>query len=200
MKKIWVDILNEGEIKTSVVRQLKYFYKDKRYNVEVNFPQDRPAQHNRNKSIKEFLKSDFDYYVVCDYDIVPLMNPLDLVEANKDVIGCLCLTIKENTLLWVAFDYKDNKYQPLDIKQMKKDGFKGFMEVDVVGSGCMIIKREVLEKVKAPFERQWDDDGLAIKGLDFYFCEKAKKDGFKVWIHSDFIGSHYKTVDLLNYI
>jgi len=36
-----------------------------------------------------------------------------------------------------------------------------------------------------------------VKGYDFYFCEKAKKEGFKIYAHYDYLAEHYKEVPLL---
>jgi len=55
--------------------------------------------------------------------------------------------------------------------------------VEAIGTGCLLIKRHVFEKVKVPwFEYQWngDPDGKMITE-DLVFCEKAKKLGFKIY-------------------
>ena len=82
-------------------------------------------------------------------------------------------------------------------RQMPTETRRGLLEVDAVGSGVMLIARRVLEKVKIPFERKWNDEGVPIKGLDFYFCDKAKALGFKIFVHWEYLCSHFKKVDLV---
>ena len=72
----------------------------------------------------------------------------------------------------------------------------GLQEVDATGTGCICIKREVLEKLKHPFENVYDEDGVKTLGNDFYFCQKAKKAGYSIWVHLDYVASHHFTDDL----
>ena len=81
-----------------------------------------------------------------------------------------------------------------------KDGYKphtetvGLQEVDAIGTGCMLIKRKVLEALEAPFTRIWNKDGTMDTGVDFHFCEQAKAKGFKVWAHYDYLCNHFKAI------
>lgn len=52
------------------------------------------------------------------------------------------------------------------------------IEADALGTGCMLIKREVLEAVGYPWFKCHDK---SPGGEDFYFCERAKEAGFSVW-------------------
>ena len=54
-------------------------------------------------------------------------------------------------------------------------------EVDVVGAGCLLIERQVFEKIKGPwFTSEWTQAGHLSE--DFSFCQKAKKSGFKIMV------------------
>lgn len=84
----------------------------------------------------------------------------------------------------------------------KEDGWMpaegaGLTEVDAMGSGCWLIARRVIEKVPRPwFMREYDPDGVVVKGHDYLFCEKARKSGFKVWTHFDYPCQHFNEVEL----
>ena len=88
-----------------------------------------------------------------------------------------------------------------------KDGYRqvplekrgGLQEYDAVGTGCIVIARRVLETIKEPCSPKWEN-GLMILGRDFYMCEKAKKVGFKVWAHWDYLCDHFKELSLLSVI
>lgn len=160
--------------------------------ASVKFFGYRPSEHNRNFIVKEFLKTEYDYLLTIDEDVAPPVNVLDLAKLGKDVIGAVCPQWKENDLMWVVLDKTGGEY-----RQVKPDDREGLREVAAVGSGCLIMSRRVLKKVKAPFMRKWNKDGLTELGLDLHFCEKAKAVGFKVWAHWDYICGHYKKIDLL---
>lgn len=52
------------------------------------------------------------------------------------------------------------------------------VEADALGTGCMLIKREVLEAVGYPWFKCHEG---TPGGEDFYFCERAKEHGYGVW-------------------
>lgn len=186
--KVYVAVLTIGSIRKELSLTLSRLSKDNR--VKIVFHSERPSERNRNQVVKDFLNSDCDYLLKIDHDTVPLRNPLGLIDLDKDIIGLPYPQIKGNDLGWLVMDKVKDGY-----KQTKKPR-KGLQEVDAVGSGCVLIHRRVLERVEEPFVRKWKD-GFPILGLDFYFCEKAKKAGFEVWTHWDYPCSHYKEVDLV---
>lgn len=59
-----------------------------------------------------------------------------------------------------------------------------FQEVDIVGTGGILIKREVFEKLKYPyFETYYDKENTDKHfSVDFDFCLKAKNAGFKLFV------------------
>ncbi len=58
---------------------------------------------------------------------------------------------------------------------------EGVQRVDFVGAGCLLIERRVFEKIRPPwFAGEWR--GKNHLSEDFYFCEKARKAGFKIWL------------------
>ena len=60
------------------------------------------------------------------------------------------------------------------------------LECDAVGFGCVMIRRDVFEKMAEPrFER--DEDGT---GEDFLFCLKAKEAGFPIYADLGCIVGH----------
>jgi len=74
----------------------------------------------------------------------------------------------------------------------KKEGKKGLIEIDATGTGVLLTSRRVLEALKAPFERKYDENGIEELGQDLYFSRKAKDAGFRIFSHLDYIAKHYK--------
>lgn len=78
--------------------------------------------------------------------------------------------------------------------------------VDWVGSGCIAIKRKVLEDQRMLLARGYDPPALwrqvyepnmvRTSGLDIDFCRRAKRAGYKVKVKWGAEIGHYKTVDL----
>lgn len=58
----------------------------------------------------------------------------------------------------------------------------GLEEVDFVGTGMMLIKREVFEKLEKPY---FFYDVVNNVGEDVNFCRKAKEAGYKIFIDHD---------------
>lgn len=194
-KKVLVTILDQGWIRPELGVIAGMMQRDQRYDVTVQSCGLKPSERNRNVATLKMLQEGYDYLLTIDHDVVPLCNPLDLVELDLDVV-CLAvpqwnMTDPKFPIYFVAMDKAPGGYT----EHKKKEGLQ---EIDAAGSGCLLIARRVLEKVKAPFMRQWDENGIDTLGLDFSFSEKAKAQGFKVWCHYDFVANHFKEIGLLD--
>ena len=67
-----------------------------------------------------------------------------------------------------------------------------FQEIDVVGTGGILIKREVFEKLKYPYFETWYDETNPDLhySVDFDFCMKAKLAGFKLFVDPEALMGH----------
>jgi hypothetical protein len=62
----------------------------------------------------------------------------------------------------------------------------GLQEVDVVGGGCLLIKREVFETIPYPWFEYVSEEHKGVQTTeDVPFCEKAKKAGFPILLDFD---------------
>lgn len=105
----------------------------------------------------------------------------------------------------------DNYMNVPDFHDKMREG--ALVEVAGAGTGFMLIKREVLEKVERPrFMFPWRKQYVAGEpepvwgygGEDYYFCRKARNAGFKVFVDFSLrlghVGSHvYSVVDHMRY-
>lgn len=166
----------------------------------VILPTHTPIENNRNLIVRDFLRGEFSHLLMFDADNPPSRNPLELIELDKDVMILPTpqwhLTAEDGALgkfpiYWNCMD-----------EDLEGDGWKehspqsGLQEIDAGGSGCMLIARRVLEQIKRPFERTWDEDGVCVYGSDFWFCKKAKDHGFTIWTHYAYPCLHFKEVEM----
>jgi len=173
---------------------------DEKHNLEFDFQADKPIDNNRNKTVRKFLKTDYEWYLTIDSDNPPMGNPLERIALNKDIIAfptpiwysqILEKGKGENPIVWNCFDRADEgggwrEHRPQ----------QGMQRIGAAGTGCMLIHRRVLEKVRPAFFREWDKDGCVVTGSDLLFCKRAGDAGFEVWADYSCACSHYKTIDL----
>ena len=199
MIRILVTVPNMHWIHTSVAQRLLMLQQDGRYSLSIHFPSNKPFENNLHHIIITFLEGGYDFWLSIDSDNPPTSNPLDLVLLDKDVIGL-------PTPVWHC---TGNGERPvyLNVYKSAKDGAyneyhpqKGLQEVDAVGTGCFLAARRVFEHPdmqKGCFTRMLYPDGRVEFGNDMSFCKRAKKAGFKIWAHFDYMCDHFNELSLL---
>lgn len=188
--KVFVAIPTTGIIKTELAFFLLHLDED--YDTEVLFTFSGGIANNRNSLVEHFLMTEYEWLLFIDSDIMPPFNVLEMTKNRKDICSGVCYQWQEDKLIPVVYKRESNHYRIFyNIDE------NDVVEVDGVGAGCLLINRKAFETIKKPyFMFEYDDKGLAISGEDFYFCEKAKKAGFKIWVDRKMICDHYKTVNL----
>jgi len=203
---VYVAIPNhDSRIHVQLVNRLVQMFLEesdrKKYEITLRFSKITGIDYNRNAIVNDFLKTENKWLLMIDSDNPPINNPLNLIEFNKDV---MCLP----TMMWRGVDGPDgNEGLAYNVYKKIRGGWKTFVydgknklfQADRVGTGCILIKRRVLEKIKAPFASKTDKKtGMRTLGEDVNFSDKAKRAGFKLYGHWDYSCSHYKEVDLLD--
>ena len=191
-KKIYIAILNQGWIRPELSSVLLELTRQNKYDIHLTYPAAKPITNNRNQIVRKFLQTDYDYLMMLDGDNVPPENILNLADYQEDIIGGLCFAYMKEMVIPLAL--KKNKMGSYDVMKIPKQA--GLIECDAVGTGVIIIKREVLEAMSFPFENKYDPEGIKTLGLDINFCKRAKEKGFKVFCHTDFKCSHWTPMDL----
>jgi len=180
--------LTHGLWKMAMASDLKFVFED------PQITRGQPASSLRNEIVKRFLQTSCGFLIMLDYDEVPFHDLVDLVHADKDIISCPSLTKKNGKLLWKAYEKDGKLYKSIDLDKLIDP--PDFMPVDGIHSGCIIIKRRVLEDMKSPFQDVFDDDGIRTKGYDLEFCRRAIEAGFKVYTTPKKRCGHFKCVEL----
>lgn len=200
-KSIYLAILNQGEIAAELSQWSNSILTITPYPIFVDYSCEKPISFNRNQIVKRFLeRPQYDYLIMLDSDIVPPAEYLNLVDFDKDIISGLCFAFVKKNIFPLILKYSKakkntgNKYRPYD--SIHPDKWTGLVECDAVGTGAIILSRKVLEAVPYPFRNEYDKTGEKLIGLDINFCHRAKKLGFKVFCHTDYICSHHTRFDL----
>ena len=146
-KCVMIAVLNQGEIREELSNVLLEFATQNKYELMITYPAAKPITQNRNKIVQDFLsKPQYDYLIMIDSDNVPPIDLLNLVDFQKDIIGSIYFGYQKNMIVpWVLERKPDGLYTVVELR-----GKRGLIEVDAVGTGVIVIKREVLEKLRFP--------------------------------------------------
>lgn len=149
-----------------------------------------PVDNARNIIVKNFLQSDCTHLLMIDSDIVPTYGTIEkLFIANKDVIG-------PKMPIWMGIE-KGLTYPAHSEKDDENTNLKGIREVDFIGTGCILVKRKVIQDTFKPlFRFIVDHDGIVVKPEDNFFCNAIRKAGFKIFVHQDITVKHFRQIEL----
>lgn len=159
----------------------------------------------RNSYVEQFLASEADVLFFLDSDVVPSERFLELITKHGDewkLAGApypVWMTPPGHSIPQVVFTVYDGKdggpgLNPCPIPE------SGTAFVNGIATGCILIKREVLEKMSKPyFEFKYNPENREMtEGEDLGFCRKVNDLGYKFFIDFSMLAHHYKTVSLLD--
>lgn len=157
-----------------------------RWNAETS----HYIEFNRNKIVDDLLKGDFTHLFFLDADTIPPTGTIArLLKHDKDIVSALEIYQLEGKLIW--------NYQLLTEDE---DLSSPLIKVEGASSSCILMKRQVFEKMEWPwYEMQYTRDSK-FTGDDFYFCHKAAKLGFETWVDRSIECIHRRIVDLTSKI
>jgi len=165
--------------------------------IVVYHPFLAPIDHARNTIVHDFLLTDCTHLMMVDDDIVPPFEALErLLFHGKDIIAAACPLIgpnRDGELITTmnAYDLDENKAFTI----VESTGLR---KVAAVGTGCMMVKREVFETLRVPpFLTEYNVDGIKYRGEDLNFCHQAKLEGFDTYVDFNIKCKHMKPCNLL---
>lgn len=157
-----------------------------------------PHDSARNYCVEQFLQTDDTHLFFLDDDVVPPTDALQLLlDANKPAISGLYPSE------W--FDSSDGKIKTrqnafCDIRddgELVEAKGRGVQPIRSCGGGCLLIRRDAIEQLKAPwFKFHYNDNGLMNLGEDVDFCKKLKEADIPLFVHFDVQCNHVKQVML----
>lgn len=165
----------------------------------------------RNKMIDKFLRDpslkkkthifflDADTHPVSDFAIERLLShnkPVvcgvtPIVRYKTDAVGDEEIT----NCMWSVVGQKDEKPFNYGIDELPNKLFKAWR----TGGTTMLIRRDVLEKLKKPYQKHeyTEDYTDTVLSEDMYFSDKIREAGFDIWVDPEVICHHYHYMDLL---
>lgn len=159
---------------------------------------------NRNRMVDAFATTDFEWLWMVDADMVFAPDALERLLATKHhVVGGLCRTSEGKPTMWRFTD-------GLDTERVEAWDDGDIVEVDATGTGCLLIHRSVLSRMKAKYASlesgaenpyPWFIDGLCSRkgdplGEDTAFCVRARGLGIPIFVHTGVKVGHVKTTIL----
>ena len=144
----------------------------------------------RNMLVDQFLQSNCTELLFIDADVIP--QPEDILRlvaqsGDKDVTAGMYPRRAKDKKFFLDF-FQD------ELGDLQFDG--ALMRANRVGTGFMLIQRHVIETLADKAEKYLGQDGVGqvanvfefsmldgkFVGEDYTFCDKARAEGFKVWV------------------
>ena len=193
MTKILVGILAYNrQVDVDLMKTLLFIERTNKYHLDYLFPISSHLARNRNYVVTEALKGDYDAVLFLDADMsIPDETFLDkMIECgfkydSKVIGGAYRMKKGDEYILIAGTKDKDGKLDNIREKP------KGAMLVEGLGTGCMLIYREVLQKVDDPHFQIIDKPRLEVEPEDFGFVRKALEKGFKAVLCPHFETRHW---------
>ena len=134
---------------------------------------------NRNYLACQAFKADCDYLFMSDDDMVFPPETLNvLLSRDKEIIGVpynVKMLPKPNT---EEKQRHNVTYFPDQVPSEIEPS-----EVLAIGTGVCLIKVDVFRKLSQPFfDFESYENGMTKVGEDSWFCYKASKNGYKIWV------------------
>ena len=121
-----------------------------------------------------------------DADMVfPDDGIMRLIEHDVDIVGGTYFGKGESHNLMASVSSKDEFYKPIEEWEEGQ-----LMPVTTLGTGFMLIKMHVFDKIKEPYFNFGANKRGGVVGEDYTFCEKARLAGFKVFLDTGLLLGH----------
>lgn len=214
--KLMIAIPNTGNIRTDTMGWAMSVNQEFGSDVRLDWRDIRgmPVDVCRNQVVQKFLESDNEWLMMVDSDVLPPVNVICTlavaIKMELAFVGFPTPIFSSRNMVEWNFGYiypqgsPDLKY-PLtrvvdrrdwvseNITKVTTPGRKPIISIDRIGTGCVLIRRDVFEAVQAPaFEFPRRADGSIILGEDYWFCDKVRKAGFDIWCDLESPCEHFK--------
>lgn len=160
----------------------------------------------RNMAVESFLASDCDILWFLDSDVIPPSNILDLITEHGEkwkLAGApypVFMSVPGYRTQQVVYCVYSKREGADDILDPARIPDMGADFIDGIATGCLFIRREILEGLEKPyFEHIFDKETRHLdQGEDLGFCKRMMKAGNRFFIDYSMRCQHIKKVDLIS--
>lgn len=155
------------------------------------FVQDFPIDFARNRTCRLFLdEDDGDYLLFLDTD---MRHPPDLAHrlvSHRQAVVTARYVMRKPPFFTVAM--RKTGRGPTDYQAVEKltPIVTGLLPIDSGGAGALLVRRDVLEDIRAGMGDDWfryqdGPDGLRSRSEDMWFYEHARLAGYQPYLDAD---------------
>lgn len=160
-----------------------------------------PAAGARNLLAKKMQEHGCDWIMMCDNDVAPPPDVLDMLEKatdEMDVVVPVChMWLAEKAIAMSVMRPVGLQANDFNDLRVELDSLPEWLELEATGTGCIFLRRRVFEKMEYPyFHYKWDSDGCLDSTEDIIFSQESRKKGVRIWLNTKFTARHFHTVDL----
>ena len=160
---------------------------------------------SRNKTVEDFLKTDYDYLWILDDDLILPPNAMDIFKVQDPIVAPVSFIRYGGAPypgIYSIVNDAGEYLRPWDWKEVYKrkeeDGY--IRNIDVVSSSYA-VRRDVFEKTKDNdgewYKLLWRDNLDRIRrGEDVYFFKRCMDNGYSISANPDVVCGHLKEMDL----
>ena len=130
-----------------------------------------------------------------DSDNIPEDDALDKMLGYDISVGVYPIVQKGHIVWSVAERVSEGrrKFIGIPFRDLPEKPFP----VGIYGFGCVMVKREIFEKMEWPYFKDIFAPGQRLMGEDIYFAKKSTEAGFESWCVPEVQCEHNKAVPLL---
>jgi choline kinase len=145
--------------------------------IHLNFRKGLYIHDNRNEIVRAAQKVGATHLMFIDSDMTFYPDSIKrLLAHDKDIVGVLYNTKQTPSYSTIKMVDENGDFISMPGEKIPNELFPCFS----VGSGFMLIKMHVFDKIKKPYFEFGDYKGQ-LMGEDVMFCKKANEVGFTIW-------------------
>ncbi len=168
-----------------------------REDVFVFYKPTKFACQGRDGIVHEVLQNipTVTHFWFLDSDNIPEDDALDKMFGHDISVGVYPI-VQKGHIVWSVMNRTPDKmtrFIGIPFKDLPKEPFP----IGLYGFGCVMVKREVFEKMEWPYFKDVFAPGQRLVGEDVYFADKSAKAGFESWCVPEVQCEHNKAVPLL---